>query len=532
MSTNNPNGGPTPGPNDPKGPVDPKDPKTGNDSQAGSSGTSGYTPSRYSTGAGGTNGTSSTGSTSSASTSSGYTSSPYGSTPSSNSSSPTTPFGQANQSASASASGQSDKPASSGQPSKPSEPSQPTQSDQPGHYGAGAGSSFGGQQYGGQQSGSGYGASSFGVQGSQGGQSRPTTPGGVNETREFGAPQSAYAQGGQNSGFQGGPQGGQQAGQQGFQQGGYGSQYAGGQYGAQGQPGQQGQYGQQGPYGGGGYQNPYPGMTQQADGEKPNIAGIIGLILAVFGFILACIPVIQVIGWVVLFVAFVLGIVGLFIQSKSKVPAIAAIVASVLGGIVGTVVSLGILGAALGTDDPEPTTTAPSTTEGTEAPAATDTSATKPSSDNKPDPNSSHKGTREDPLPIGTPIQSGDWVITVNSVDLNAHNTVMSENPFNDEPGADMEYIMLNLTIEYVGDKADGDHAMADVEYVGVDGNTYSWTDHVAVVPDDLELYKTLYKGGSVTGNMAIAVPKDTKDQGVLSVRADFMGDKKFVAVK
>ena len=273
-------------------------------------------------------------------------------------------------------------------------------------------------------------------------------------------------------------------------------------------------------------------MPQQANGDKPNVAGIIALILAVFGFILACIPVIQVIGWFVLFVAFVLGIVGLVIQSKSKAPAIAAIVTSVIGGIVGTIVSLGILGATLGPDDPKPTPTQPSATKSTKAPASTASSAAKPSTEKKPAPSGDHKGTREDPYALGTSFESNDWVLTVNSVDLDAHGKVMAENEFNDDPGPDKEYILINVTMEYTGGNPEGESEFLDIEYVAEDGNTYTWTDYTTVVPDDLEMYKTLYKGGKETGNIGIAVPKDAKDRGVLSVRAGFEGSKTFVAVK
>ena len=461
MSTNNPSGGPTPGPNDPK---------NSKDAQSGTPSTSGYTPSSYSSGA-----------TSGSTGSSGYTSSQYSSTPSSYSSNPTSSYGQSNQ------------------------PGQPGQS--------GAGSPYGGQQYGGTQSGSGYGASGYGVQGGL----NPRPPrNDMNETREFGAPQSTYAQ----------------AGQQGYQQGGLGSQYAGAQsgYGSQHAGAQYGGPGQQGPYGGGANQSPYPGMPQQESGDNPNVAGIIGLILAVVGFILSCIPIVQIFGWLVLLLALILGVVGLFIQSKSKIPAVAAIVVSIIGGIVGTFVSAGILAAIFANGDFESTTDDPATAESS---ASAESSAAKPSSAEKESaPDSNHKGTREDPLALGTPIESGDWIITVNSVDLDAHGKVMAENPFNDDPGADKEYILINVTAEYQGDAAEGEGVLLDIAYVGSDGNTYSWMDHVAVVPDDLDMMKPLFKGGSVSGNVGIAVPKDTKDQGVVSIRSGFEDKKHFVAVK
>jgi hypothetical protein len=75
--------------------------------------------------------------------------------------------------------------------------------------------------------------------------------------------------------------------------------------------------------------------------EEPagtNVLGIIALAVAVVGFIFACIPFVQVVGWVLLPIALVLSIVALFLKGR-KWPAITALVISILGFIVGAVVA-------------------------------------------------------------------------------------------------------------------------------------------------------------------------------------------------
>lgn len=90
-----------------------------------------------------------------------------------------------------------------------------------------------------------------------------------------------------------------------------------------------------------------PGAPGTGEPKKLNVLGIVALVLAVIGFILACIPFVQVAAWVVLPIAFVLSLVALFLEGR-KWPAITGLVVSVLGGIVGalvfTFVTVGLLG--------------------------------------------------------------------------------------------------------------------------------------------------------------------------------------------
>ena len=70
----------------------------------------------------------------------------------------------------------------------------------------------------------------------------------------------------------------------------------------------------------------------------PSVLGIVALVVAVVGFVFACIPFVQVVGWILLPVALVLAIVALFLEG-AKWPAITALVVSIVGAIVGAVVA-------------------------------------------------------------------------------------------------------------------------------------------------------------------------------------------------
>ncbi|WP_309066978.1 DUF2510 domain-containing protein [Microbacterium sp.] len=98
---------------------------------------------------------------------------------------------------------------------------------------------------------------------------------------------------------------------------------------------------QQQPYGAPGYPTPgQPGVDPNAPKKQP-ILGYIGLGLAVVGTILACIPpIISGVGFFLLFAAFVVSIVALFMKFTVKWPAIAGLVLSIVGGILGVVLSV------------------------------------------------------------------------------------------------------------------------------------------------------------------------------------------------
>lgn len=108
--------------------------------------------------------------------------------------------------------------------------------------------------------------------------------------------------------------------------------------------------------GAGGYVTGAQGRPSSAERVAP-ILGYVGLGLAVLGTLLACIPVTFVFGAVVLIAAFVVSLIGVFKKNAAKWPSIVGMVLSVIGGAIGTVVTLVIVAATLvgPTDSASPT---------------------------------------------------------------------------------------------------------------------------------------------------------------------------------
>lgn len=248
-----------------------------------------------------------------------------------------------------------------------------------------------------------------------------------------------------------------------------------------------------------------------------NIVGLIALVMSVIGFVFACIPGALIIGWILLPVSFILGLVGLFRRGESHWPAITAVIVAVVGTIVGVIVFLGVVSDAV--DD------AFSSAGASVGSAAADSSSQGASA--------SKSGTRDNPLPLGTEISGQDWKVVVNSVTFDANDAVRSANEFNEAPEEGHEYVLINYSVTYTGDDSNGQTpAFVSVDYVSPDGVTIDRSDSLAVAPDAIDTLTTLYNGGSVTGNTVLSIPSATAQDGVLAVQPGLLDDKVFVAVK
>lgn len=255
--------------------------------------------------------------------------------------------------------------------------------------------------------------------------------------------------------------------------------------------------------------------TVETSGSR-NVLGIIGVVAAAVGFILACVPGALIVGWVLLPIGFILSIVALFLKGPKGL-AITGLILSVVGTIVGFVVFFAVVGnsfnEAFGSD--VAVTSSPS--------ASADEEETEPSEA------AAEVGTRENPAAIGSTISSDDFDVVINSVQFNQNDAVLAANPVNQAPPAGTAYAVINATITYKG--ADSAYAA----YVGLDfvtdaGNVVSPSDTFAVAPDPSFGLDELYKGASSTGNQVLAVPAD--GAGLVRVRPGMLADEVFVSVK
>ncbi|WP_375384331.1 hypothetical protein [uncultured Microbacterium sp.] len=266
------------------------------------------------------------------------------------------------------------------------------------------------------------------------------------------------------------------------------------------------------------YQQPaYGAPTQTLPPAPPptpkkalNVVGLISLITAGIGFIFACIPGALIVGWILLPIGFILGIVSLFLAGKGKGLGIAGLIVSIVGTIVAFVVFFAVAAAAFSAAVSDDTNIGAQPSQPADAPAAEQPAAAA--------------GTRDNPIPLGTSVSSADWTVVVNSVNQDGNATVTAGNSFNEAPPAGSHYIIVNWTNTYIGTKS-GYAAEVQVDVVTASGNVVDSYDNIVILEDSFGLDE-LFPGGSVTGSAAYLVA----DNEPFLVRAQpgFIADEVF----
>ena len=90
-----------------------------------------------------------------------------------------------------------------------------------------------------------------------------------------------------------------------------------------------------------------PGPEPTNDLDK-NTLGLVALIMAITGVIFSLIPLLNFVGWILLFVSLILGIVAVCQTGKKKGTGIAAIVTSLIGGVIAVIAAMVMVVGALG----------------------------------------------------------------------------------------------------------------------------------------------------------------------------------------
>ncbi|SMX89816.1 DUF4190 domain-containing protein [Brevibacterium antiquum] len=264
-------------------------------------------------------------------------------------------------------------------------------------------------------------------------------------------------------------------------------------------------YGEDGQWAGGNFARP----TRK---RQKNVMGIVAFILAVVGFIFGCIPGALILGWILLPIAFLLAIISFFLKG-GKGLSIAALILSVVGTIVAILVFFFVVASSF--DD-----------------AFSDDVSAEPPAEEVVAEAGAEEGTRENPYSIGTKISSDAWEMTITNVTLDATDQVLAENEFNESPDAGNQYMMIDVEMTYTGDAPDGEMPMATFEYVSAGGNTFDGLDDMVVAPNALDTLENMYNGATTSGSIAIQIPSEDADAGVLAVNPDMFADKVYVAVK
>lgn len=144
-------------------------------------------------------------------------------------------------------------------------------------------------------------------------------------------------------------------------------------------------------------------------------------------------------------------------------------------------------------------------------------------------------GTRNRPLPVGTPVQVGDWSVTVESVISNANQVVAAENQFNEDPPEGRQFVLWRVTVTYLGTGSVMPGSGLSWSVVGSQGNSYvpgsSPPDGCGTIPEPMSRHGQIANGSTRTGNLCSSVVSEQVDGATISIAATSDDERVFVEV-
>jgi hypothetical protein len=253
-----------------------------------------------------------------------------------------------------------------------------------------------------------------------------------------------------------------------------------------------------------------------------NGLAVAGFILGLLGLLGSFIPVVNIGAIILAVIGMVLAGIGLA-RSKAARSGKGLAIAGLILGALAIVIAIAI-DAAVGSAFHKATSTSVDTSTVKTPGASTSASTSASGGEVK-----THLGTsRTNPAPLGSTITGGDWTVRINSV------TTIDADSLGQSAPAGKTLLMVNMTATYNGHDSQGDSAWASVKYVAPDGKSFDGTDEdkLWIPKNEFSLTKTLYHGGTETGNELIAIPSDNWQAGVLAVSPALLSDDTFLTLK
>jgi len=132
------------------------------------------------------------------------------------------------------------------------------------------------------------------------------------------------------------------------------------------------------------------------------------------------------------------------------------------------------------------------------------------SSDPSEDESAEPVGTRANPVPLGQSAELDSWEVTLLSFELDATESLLAAEEFNDPPPEGMQYSLLRVQATFVGE-GEGSPAMdLGFEVVGDDQRRYDESDcavELSMLPEALYSEPDVFTGGVVEGNVCVLTP-------------------------
>lgn len=136
--------------------------------------------------------------------------------------------------------------------------------------------------------------------------------------------------------------------------------------------------------------------------------------------------------------------------------------------------------------------------------------------------------SRSSPAPIGTTVVVGNWEIVVESVTPDATSEVLAANQFNDPPQDGHQFFIATISATYFGGEEESSSFSFDVSLQALGSSAVAYREHehrCGVIPDELDAYREVFEGGTVSGNICWQIESGDASELVMFAEEMFSFD-------
>lgn len=267
------------------------------------------------------------------------------------------------------------------------------------------------------------------------------------------------------------------------------------------------------------YAQGYPGQAPFPGGQRPSSGlAIAALVVGIISFVLAWIPVVNLVSILGGIAAVVLGVLALRKANRGVAGGKGmAIAGTVLGGI-SLVLSI-VVNVFLGVAIDEAINSAESAVAPAVQPAESEGTADEQPVDTE-EPASAAGGI----LPLGEAAEVGDYTIAVTGLDLDANEEIAAADATN--PAPDGQYVLAEVSVVYNGTE-EGNPWM-DLSYIlqGADGAEYDDGTCMAIEPNSVVNVPALATGDAADYQVCLDVPAEAIEGGSFAIEPLFSLDE------
>ena len=140
--------------------------------------------------------------------------------------------------------------------------------------------------------------------------------------------------------------------------------------------------------------------------------------------------------------------------------------------------------------------------------------------------------TRNQPMPVGKPIEFTDGtVINVESVTQNANQMIKRHDAWTEPPPSGHQFLLVNIKVSNQGNEPiDIYWAVTELSLVGKSNVSYDQGIECWTYPNELDINKTIFPGGSLSGNICFTVKSSDVDSLVMYYETfNLLGDDEYV---